>query len=135
MGMAGHVQHGPEGPAALPPAPATIFSSPMPRLLTPKFLLRGFEISVLASMAGFGITLLYGNDFPAFLRGLGRVHLGLGRWPGACLASMDWIGGGLRLWICARHVFPRPSLKGCILAGGMGAWAGFSPRSTRAPAR
>jgi len=96
----------------------------MPRLLTPKFLLRGFEISVLASLAGFGITLLYGNDLPAFLRGLGRVHWG---WVlvGAGLASMDWIGGGLRLWICARHVFPRPSLRGCILAGGMGAWAGF----------
>ena len=96
----------------------------MARLLTPKFLLRGFEISVLASLAGFGITLLYGNDLPAFLRGLGRVHFG---WVlvGAALASLDWIGGGLRLWICARHVFPRPSLKGCILAGGMGAWAGF----------
>jgi uncharacterized protein (TIRG00374 family) len=41
------------------------------------------------------------------------------------LASMDWIGGGLRLWVCARHIFPRPSLRGCILAGGMGAWAGY----------
>ena len=96
----------------------------MSRLLTPKFLLRGFEISVLASMVGFGITLLYGNDLPAFLRGLGRVHLG---WvaAGIVLASLDWIAGGLRLWICARHVIPRPSLKGSILAGGMGAWAGF----------
>lgn len=96
----------------------------MPRLLTPKFLLRGFEISVLASLTGFGVTLLYGNDLPAFLRGVGRVHWG---WvlAGAGLASLDWIGGGLRLWICARHVYPRPSLKGSILAGGMGAWAGF----------
>jgi uncharacterized membrane protein YbhN (UPF0104 family) len=96
----------------------------MARLLTPKFLLRGFEISVLASLAGFGITLLYGNDLPAFLRGIARVHLG---WVlvGAALASLDWIGGGLRLWICARQVYPRPSLKGAILAGGMGAWAGF----------
>ncbi len=95
----------------------------MPRL-TPKFLLRGFEFSVLASLAGFGITLLYGNDLPAFLRGMGRVHWG---WvvAGAGLASMDWIGGGLRLWICSRHIHPNPSLKGCILAGGMGAWAGF----------
>jgi uncharacterized protein (TIRG00374 family) len=96
----------------------------MARLLTPKFLLRGFEISVLASLAGFGITLLYGNDLPAFLRGLGRVHWG---WVlvGAGLASLDWIGGGLRLWFCAREIYPNPSLKGSILAGGMGAWAGF----------
>lgn len=96
----------------------------MSRLLTPKLLLRGFEFSVLASLVGFGITLLYGNDLPAFFAGIGRIHWG---WVllGLGLASMDWIGGGLRLWVCARHVFPNPPLKGCILAGGMGAWAGF----------
>ena len=38
----------------------------MPRLLTPKLLLRGFEIFAVASLAGFGVTLLYGNDLPAF---------------------------------------------------------------------
>jgi glycosyltransferase 2 family protein len=96
----------------------------MSRLLTPKFLLRGFEIFVVASLAGFGITLLYGNDFPAFTAALGRLHwiwilAGLG------LASLDWIGGGLRLWVVARHVHPRPSIKGMILAGGMGAWAAY----------
>src|SRR5918992_2685250 len=96
----------------------------MPRLLTPKLLLRGFEVFAVASLAGFGVTLLYGNDFPAFLRALGRLHwiwilAGLG------LASMDWIGGGIRLWIVARHVYPHPPLKGLILAGGMGAWAGY----------
>src|SRR6476660_7896841 len=96
----------------------------MSRLLTPKFLLRGFEFSVLASLVGFGIILLYGNDFQAFLAGIGRLH-----WAwllvGLCLASLDWIGGGLRNWVVARHVYPNPSLKGCILAGGMGAWAGY----------
>jgi glycosyltransferase 2 family protein len=44
---------------------------------------------------------------------------------GIGLASMDWIGGGLRLWVCARHIFPNPPLKGLILAGGMGAFAGY----------
>ena len=83
----------------------------MSRLLTPKFLLRGFEFSVLASLVGFGIILLYGNDFHAFLAGIGRLH-----WAwllvGLCLASLDWIGGGLRNWVVARHVYPNPSLKG-----------------------
>jgi glycosyltransferase 2 family protein len=96
----------------------------MSRLLTPRLLLRGFEISVLASLVGFGIILLYGNDFHAFLSGIGRLH-----WAwllvGVGLASLDWIGGGLRNWVVARHVFPNPSLKGMILAGGMGAWAGY----------
>jgi glycosyltransferase 2 family protein len=96
----------------------------MPRLLTPKLLLRGFEIFVAASLAGFLVTLLYGNNFPAFMAALGRLHwiwivAGLG------LASLDWIGGGLRLWVCARHIYPNPPLKGMILAGGMGAWAGY----------
>ncbi len=90
----------------------------MPRLLTPKFLVRGFEFSVLASLVGFGIILVYGNDFSAFLAGVGRL-----RWiwllVGVGLASMDWIGGGLRNWVVARHVYPKPPLKGMILAGGM----------------
>jgi glycosyltransferase 2 family protein len=96
----------------------------MPSLLTPKLLRRGFEISVLASLVGFAVTLLYGNDLSAFVGALGRLHwiwilAGLG------LASMDWIGGGLRLWVVARHVYPNPPLKAMILAGGMGAWAGY----------
>jgi uncharacterized protein (TIRG00374 family) len=95
----------------------------MPRL-TPRLFLHGFEISVVASLLGFGITLLYGNDFRAFLAGIGHLHwawllVGLG------LASMDWFGGGLRLWVLARQVHPHPSLKGMFLAGGMGAWAAY----------
>jgi uncharacterized protein (TIRG00374 family) len=94
------------------------------RLLTPKLLVRGFEISVAASLVGFGLTLLYGNDFPAFLAGVKRLHWG---WvlAGAVLASMDWIGGGLRNWVVVRHIYPRPPMGGMILAGGMGAWAGY----------
>jgi hypothetical protein len=38
---------------------------------------------------------------------------------------MDWVGGGLRLWILAREIHPRPSFVGLILAGGMGAWASY----------
>ena len=104
----------------------------MSRLLTPKLLLRGFEVFAVASLLGFGATLLYGNDLPAFLAAVRRLHwiwilVGLG------LASMDWIGGGLRLWVVARHVFPNPPLKGLILAGGMGAWAGYiTPLNTGA---
>ncbi len=96
----------------------------MARLLTPKLLRRGFEIFFLASVLGLGVTLVYGNDLAASLTALERLE-----WPwllvGIGLASMDWIGGGLRLWVLARHVLPRPSLKGCILAGGMGAWAAY----------
>jgi uncharacterized protein (TIRG00374 family) len=96
----------------------------MARLLTPKLLLRGFEFFLVASLLGYGLTLVYGNDVSASLAKFAQLE-----WPwlfvGLCLASMDWLGGGFRLWVLARHVVPAPSLKGCILAGGMGAWAGY----------
>jgi glycosyltransferase 2 family protein len=96
----------------------------MPRLLTPKLLLRGFEVFAVASLLGFGATLVYGNNLPAFLAALGGLHW-IWLLAGLGLASLDWIGGGVRLWVVARHVYPNPPLKAMILAGGMGAWAAY----------
>jgi uncharacterized protein (TIRG00374 family) len=44
---------------------------------------------------------------------------------GLVLASMDWFGGGFRLWVCARHVYPRARLRDMVLAGGFGAWGAY----------
>jgi glycosyltransferase 2 family protein len=91
----------------------------MARLLTPKLLRRGFEVFALGSLLGFGALLYYSSDFDAFLDAIPQI-----RWlwvlAGLGLASMDWLGGGLRLW-----VLPNPSFKGLVLAGGMGAWAAY----------
>src|SRR5438034_2652510 len=38
---------------------------------------------------------------------------------------MDWIGGGARLWVVARHVHPGVRLRDMIVAGGMSAWAAY----------
>lgn len=96
----------------------------MARLLTPKLLRRGFEFFLIASLVGYAFTLLYGKDVSASVAKFTQLD-----WPwllvGVGLASMDWVGGGLRLWVLSRHVVPHPSLKGCILAGGMGAWAAY----------
>ncbi|HSE68164.1 MAG TPA: lysylphosphatidylglycerol synthase domain-containing protein, partial [Gemmatimonadales bacterium] len=96
----------------------------MANVLAPRFLLRGFVAFVAISLLGFVAVLIYGNNLPAFFHALGEVHwiwilVGLG------LASMDWIGGGLRNWVVVRHVHPNPPLGGMILAGGMGAWAAY----------
>ena len=96
----------------------------MANVLSPRFLLRGFVVFVGISLLGFVAVLIYGNNLPAFFHALGEVHwiwivVGLG------LASMDWIGGGLRNWVVVRHVHPNPPLTGMILAGGMGAWAAY----------
>src|SRR5690606_9073235 len=96
----------------------------MARLLTPTALRRGFELFVVISLLGYAAVLVYGNDTGAFVASLGTIHWG---WvlAGLGLASLDWIGGGFRLWLLARQVHPRPSLPGLILAGGMGAWGSY----------
>src|SRR6266496_2484105 len=60
----------------------------------------------------------------ALTRALLHLHW---RWivVGLGLASMDWFGGGTRLWVVARHVHPGVKLKDMIIAGGMSAWAAY----------
>jgi uncharacterized protein (TIRG00374 family) len=96
----------------------------MASALTPRLLVRGFVLFVAISVLGYAGVLLYGNNLPAFIEALGRVHWG---WivVGLGLASMDWFGGGLRNWVLVRHVHPNPPIGGMILSGGMGAWAGY----------
>ena len=96
----------------------------MATLLTPKLLRRGLEVFALISIVIFGGMLLYGNNLQKFLEGIASLQW---RWVavGICLASMDWFGGGLRLFLFARHLKPDMPLKGCILAGGLTTFAGY----------
>jgi uncharacterized protein (TIRG00374 family) len=96
----------------------------MARILTPRLLLRGFEIFAAASLAGFAALLVYSGDLAAFGRAVTGLHWG---WilAGVVLASMDWFGGGLRIWVLARQVHPQPPLGGMIIAGGMAAWGAY----------
>src|SRR3989454_216720 len=96
----------------------------MPLALTPRLLRRGLELFALISLAGVAGLLLYGNTLPAFAAAL----LGL-RWRwlllGLGIASMDWFGGGTRLWVVARHVHPGVRWRDMVLAGGMSAWGAY----------
>ncbi|MHB1330235.1 MAG: hypothetical protein ACYC2K_18705, partial [Gemmatimonadales bacterium] len=96
----------------------------MAKLLTPKILLRGLELFLLISLLSFGAILWYSEGTSAFLEAIPRIRF---EWllAGVGLASMDWIGGGLRNYVLARNIMPKPSMKGMILAGGMSAWAGY----------
>jgi glycosyltransferase 2 family protein len=96
----------------------------MPLALTPRLLRRGLELFAVTSVAGVVGLLVYGNNLQAFVGALVGLHwewlpVGLG------LASMDWIGGGARLWVVTRHVHPGVRLRDMVLAGGMSAWAGY----------
>jgi glycosyltransferase 2 family protein len=96
----------------------------MASLLTPKALRRGFELFVVVSLVSYVGVFLYGNDAASFLPTLARIQWG---WVlvGFGLASMDWIGGGFRLWILTRQIHPNPPLLGLMIAGGMGAWGSY----------
>ncbi len=96
----------------------------MAMIVSPRLLRRGLEVFAAISLLGFGGLLLYGNNLATFLQAMvtlrwGWVVLGVG------LASLDWVGGGLRLWVLARHVYPTVTLSSSILAGGMNTWGGF----------
>ncbi len=82
--------------------------------LTPRLLRRGLELFALISLAGVGGLLFYGNNLQAFLSALFSIHWG---WlvTGLGLASMDWVGGGTRLWVVARHVHPGVRLRDMII--------------------
>ena len=96
----------------------------MATLISPRVLRRGLEIFAGVSVLAFGGLLLYGNNLEIFLSTMTSLKWG---WllVGLALASMDWFGGGLRLWILTRHVHPAASLKVSILAGGLTAWASY----------
>lgn len=97
--------------------------------LTPRLLRRGLELFAGISLAGvailFGYYLIrFGDRLDVLMTPFLSLHWG---WMlvGLTLASMDWVGGGLRLWVCARHVHPAVRLRDMILAGGMGAWGAY----------
>src|SRR5690348_18315763 len=92
--------------------------------LTPSLLRRGLALFVIISLAGVVALLFYGDNLRAFLDALASIHW---QWLliGLALASMDWIGGGTRLWVVARHIQPDVRLRDMIVAGGMSAWGGY----------
>src|SRR6267143_2963369 len=93
--------------------------------LTPRLLRRGLELFAVISLIGVAVVLVvFGENLDAVLFALAHLHwawllLGLG------LASMDWFGGGTRLWVVTRHVHPGVRWRDMVIAGGMSAWGAY----------
>ena len=97
----------------------------MPLALTPRLLRRGLELFAVISFLGVVVVLVFfGQDPAGFLAALTHLR---GGWllVGLALASLDWFGGGTRLWVVARHVHPGVRWRDMVIAGGMSAWAAY----------
>src|SRR5947199_8195868 len=95
--------------------------------LTPRLLRRGLELFAVISLMGVVVVLVvFGENLQAFLSALAHLRW---RWllVGLGLASMDWIGGGRRLWVVARDVHPGARWGHMVMAAGMRAWASDPP--------
>lgn len=93
----------------------------MASVLAPQLLRRGVEIFAAISALVFAGILFYGNNLEQFLSAMMTLRWG---WVllGVAVASLDWFGGGLRLYVLAKHVYPKTQLKGAVLSAGLNAW-------------
>ena len=96
----------------------------MASILTPRTLKRGLQLFFLVSILGVVAVLLRTGAWQATLDAFARVRPG---WMivALVLASSDWLGGGLRIWLLTRHVHKGTPFWGMVLAGGLTAWAAY----------
>ncbi len=96
----------------------------MAGLVSTRFLKRGLQLFAAVSVLGVLALLIYSGAWEATLEALTRVHPA---WALAALglASLDWFGGGLRMWLLTRHVHERTGFFDMVLAGGLNAWGSY----------
>jgi len=95
--------------------------------LPPGAIRLGAIAFVAASIIGFGALFLITQDIGASLDGFRQFDP---RWAIPCLvlASLDWIGGGLRLWLLVLPLkFDVPFRKCVPIAGATAALASLTP--------
>lgn len=85
--------------------------------LPPGALRLGLFGFVLASVVGFAALFFYSQDVGASIRGFQRFQP---LWALPCLAfaSLDWFGGGVRVWLLIRPLDIRVSYWECVKISG-----------------
>ena len=80
----------------------------------------GITVFVVASLMGFGALFLITQDLRGSIDGFRHFDL---RWalPAIALASMDWFGSGLRIWLLTRPLGIRLPYLRCAQIGGVSA--------------
>lgn len=99
-----------------------------PELRLPPGAIRlGVTVFVAASLLGFGTLFIMTQDLQGSLNGFRQFDL---RWAIPCLvlASLDWVGGGLRLWLLVLPLKFDVPFRRCIpIAGATAALASLTP--------
>lgn len=85
--------------------------------LPPGALRVGLMGFVVASLLGFAALFIHSQDVSASIAGFRRFHLA---WALPCLAfaSLDWFGGGVRVWLLLRPLEIRVSYWDCVKISG-----------------
>ena len=118
---------GPLGPArkatSLDPDRMTDASSSRPAAgirLPPGAVRAGITVFVVATLLGFGALFLITHDLRGSISGFSHFDL---RWavPALALASMDWFGSGVRIWLLTRPLGIRLPFGRCMQIGGVSA--------------
>lgn len=96
----------------------------MANVFSARVLKRGLEWFAVVSVLGVVGLLLYTGAWRTTVDAFVQVRPG---WlvVALVLASSDWLGGGLRIWLLTRHVYPRTPFWGMVAAGGLTAWAAY----------
>jgi uncharacterized protein (TIRG00374 family) len=91
-------------------------------IVTPRIFRRGLEWFAGLSLVVLGGLLIYTDGLQSFWGAIATLNP---IWVAAAIgvASLDWVAGGARLWVVARHVYPATPFGGMVLAGGMNTWA------------
>jgi uncharacterized protein (TIRG00374 family) len=96
----------------------------MATLLTPRFLRRGLQVFAVASVIALIALLVYGDNWGASLEAVERLH----PWwmlAALALASFDWWGGGVRIWLLAKFLYPGARFGGMVTAAGLNTWGSY----------
>lgn len=96
----------------------------MASLLTARTLKRGLQIFFVVSVLGVAAVLLRTGAWSATVSAFEQVRP-LWMLVALVLASSDWLGGGLRIWLLTKHVYPKAPFWGMVTAGGLTAWAAY----------
>ena len=96
----------------------------MPTAVTARFLKRGLEVFAILSVLAVVAVLVYTGAWSSTVSAFLRVNPW---WLLAALgiSSLDWFGGGVRIWVLAKYVYPRTPFWGMVAAGGLSAWAAY----------